>query len=173
MQFFLHLSTTGVAEIAESTHLKECPHTIAYIVYITIKLPLQPTTWPLLKQSDKAGTASLFTVKQSNKAGTASLFTVKQSNKAGTASGFTVKQSNKAGTASVFTVNAAVAVTVTHPGVCAVVLTLGAHYLTTAQTWPLSSRHDVPVGQSGYLALTVNFNVKKGRLAATRLIDVR
>jgi hypothetical protein len=28
---FIHLSATGVAEIAESTHLKECPHTSVYI----------------------------------------------------------------------------------------------------------------------------------------------
>jgi hypothetical protein len=29
---FIHLSATGVAEIAESTHLKGCPHTFVYIV---------------------------------------------------------------------------------------------------------------------------------------------
>ena len=30
---FIHLSATGVAEIAESTNLKWCPHTFVYIVY--------------------------------------------------------------------------------------------------------------------------------------------
>ena len=29
----IHLSATGVAEIAKSTHLKGCPHTFVYIVY--------------------------------------------------------------------------------------------------------------------------------------------
>ena len=29
----IHLSSTGVAEIAESTNLKGCPHTFVYIVY--------------------------------------------------------------------------------------------------------------------------------------------
>ena len=32
---FIHLSATGVAEIAESTHLKGCPYTFVYIVYIS------------------------------------------------------------------------------------------------------------------------------------------
>jgi hypothetical protein len=31
---FIHLSATGVAEIAESTNLKGCPHTFVYIVYV-------------------------------------------------------------------------------------------------------------------------------------------
>ena len=31
---FIHLSATGVAEIAKSTHLEECPHTFVYIVYL-------------------------------------------------------------------------------------------------------------------------------------------
>jgi hypothetical protein len=30
---FIHLSAIGVAEIAESTNLKGCPHTFVYIVY--------------------------------------------------------------------------------------------------------------------------------------------
>jgi hypothetical protein len=30
---FRNLSVTGVAEIADSTHLKRCPHTFVYIVY--------------------------------------------------------------------------------------------------------------------------------------------
>ena len=31
--YFIHLSAMGVAEIAESTNLKGCPHTFVYIVY--------------------------------------------------------------------------------------------------------------------------------------------
>ena len=31
--YVIHLSATGVAEIAESTNLKGCPHTFVYIVY--------------------------------------------------------------------------------------------------------------------------------------------
>uniref|UniRef100_A0A8C8JM10 Peptidylglycine alpha-amidating monooxygenase n=1 Tax=Oncorhynchus tshawytscha TaxID=74940 RepID=A0A8C8JM10_ONCTS len=31
---FIHLSATGVVEIAISTHLKGCPHTFVYIVYV-------------------------------------------------------------------------------------------------------------------------------------------
>ena len=31
---FIHLSATGVAEIAESTNLKGGPHTFVYIVYL-------------------------------------------------------------------------------------------------------------------------------------------
>ena len=30
----IHLSATGVAEMAESINLKECPHTFVYIVYL-------------------------------------------------------------------------------------------------------------------------------------------
>ena len=30
----IHLSVTGVAEIAESPHLKGCPDTFVYIVYV-------------------------------------------------------------------------------------------------------------------------------------------
>jgi hypothetical protein len=33
---FIHLSATGVAEIAKSTHLKGCPHTYVYIVSLTV-----------------------------------------------------------------------------------------------------------------------------------------
>ena len=32
MAVFIHLSATGVAETAKSTHLKGCPHTFVYIV---------------------------------------------------------------------------------------------------------------------------------------------
>ena len=32
---FIHLSATDVAEIAESIHLKGCPHTFVYIVYLS------------------------------------------------------------------------------------------------------------------------------------------
>ena len=35
---FIYLSATGVAEIAESTHLKGCPHTFVYIVYVDTDL---------------------------------------------------------------------------------------------------------------------------------------
>ena len=34
MLHFIHLSATGVAEIAESTNLKGCPHTFVYTVYV-------------------------------------------------------------------------------------------------------------------------------------------
>ena len=33
---FIHLSTTGVAEIAKSTNLMGCPHTFVYVVYIML-----------------------------------------------------------------------------------------------------------------------------------------
>ena len=32
----MHLSATGVAEIAKSTNLKRCPHTFVYIVYHSV-----------------------------------------------------------------------------------------------------------------------------------------
>ena len=31
---FIPLPATGVAEVAESTHLNGCPHTFVYIVYL-------------------------------------------------------------------------------------------------------------------------------------------
>ena len=33
---FIQLSAAGVAEIAESTHLKGCPHTFVYVVYLSM-----------------------------------------------------------------------------------------------------------------------------------------
>ena len=38
---FIHLSATGMDEIAESTKLKVCPHTFAYIGYIQGKYQYQ------------------------------------------------------------------------------------------------------------------------------------
>ena len=35
---FIHLSATGVTEIAKSTNLKVCPHTFVYIVYKTYQI---------------------------------------------------------------------------------------------------------------------------------------
>jgi hypothetical protein len=37
---FIHLSATGVAEIAKSTNMKGCPHTFVYIVYVLPVLPV-------------------------------------------------------------------------------------------------------------------------------------
>jgi hypothetical protein len=33
---FIHLSATGVAEMAISTHFNGCPHTFVYIVYVLV-----------------------------------------------------------------------------------------------------------------------------------------
>jgi hypothetical protein len=43
---FIHLSPTGMAEIAKSTHLKACPHTFVYIVYLNINKLTHKYTFP-------------------------------------------------------------------------------------------------------------------------------
>ena len=37
---FIHLSAMGMAEIADSTNLKECPHTFGHVVYIYLYIYL-------------------------------------------------------------------------------------------------------------------------------------
>jgi hypothetical protein len=62
---FIHLSATGVAEIAESTNLKGCPHTFVYIVYLTqAQTPVRTHTGSLSLPLPLPTVMQTFTFKQ-------------------------------------------------------------------------------------------------------------
>ena len=70
---FIHLSATGVAEIAKSTNLKGCPHSFVYIVYVNE--PVNPPTIVFHIAPSFTEWCSTYTAKQQYSCNTITVFT--------------------------------------------------------------------------------------------------